>query len=79
MNYCGSDRADLVQLSRDLRALLEGKLNLLTRIYPCDSPTERRWFFMFGLPLAAGTGSGVAILQRRSKLASTASDGLRQE
>ena len=62
LNYCGSDRADSVQLSRDLRALLEGKLDLLTRIYPCDSPTERRWFFMFGLPLAAGTGSGVAIL-----------------
>ena len=33
LNYCGSDRANSVQLSRDLRALLEGKLNLLTRIY----------------------------------------------
>lgn len=62
LNYCGSDRADSVQLSRDLRALLAGKLDLLTRIYPCDSPTERRWFFMFGLPLAAGAESGVAVL-----------------
>ena len=62
LNYCGSDRADSVQLSKDLRALLEGELDLLNRIYPCDSPTERRWFFMFGLPLSANAGSGVAIL-----------------
>ena len=62
LNYCGSDRANSVQLSKDLRALLEGKLDLLTRIYPCNSPTQRRWFFMFGLPLSANAGSGVAIL-----------------
>ena len=60
--YCQSERSDSVQLINDLRDLLAGKLDLLTRIYPCHSPTERRWFFMFGLPLSSEGRSGVAIL-----------------
>jgi DNA-binding CsgD family transcriptional regulator len=42
--------------------LLDGKLKLLTRLYPSHSPTERRWFFLIGLPLSGYGRSGVALL-----------------
>ena len=53
---------DSLRLVTDLRDLLDGKLKLLTRLYPCHSPTERRWFFMIGLPLSEYGQSGVALL-----------------
>jgi len=31
-------------------------------LYPCHSPTERRWFFVIGLPLSGYGQSGVALL-----------------
>ncbi len=62
LHYCGSERSGSVSLADEIRDLLAGRRDLLTRIYPCHSPTERRWFFMFGLPLSSGQRSGVGIL-----------------
>jgi DNA-binding CsgD family transcriptional regulator len=60
LRYC--DSLDSSHLGRDLRSLLAGKVDLVTRIYPCHSPTAQRWFFMIALPLASYDRSGVAIL-----------------
>ena len=60
MRYCAS--SDAPRLVDDLRSLLAGKIDLVTRIYPCHSPTAQRWFFMIALPLASYDRSGVAIL-----------------
>lgn len=62
LDYCTSDSAGSSRLVDELRALLATKVNVVTRIYPCNSPTERRWFFLIGLPLSGDTHSGVALL-----------------
>ena len=62
LHYCESERPDLLRLANDLRDVLAGKLDLLTRIYPCHSITERRWFFLIGLPLSLRERSGAALL-----------------
>jgi DNA-binding CsgD family transcriptional regulator len=62
LSHSDFESRDSLQLVTDLRNLLDGKLKLLTRLYPCHSPTERRWFFLIGLPLAGYGQSGVALL-----------------
>jgi DNA-binding CsgD family transcriptional regulator len=60
LDYCKSPSSS--QLLKDLRALLAGRLDLLTLIYPCHSPTKKRWFVLSGMPLSLGEPSGVALL-----------------
>lgn len=62
LHYCKSERPESLRLAKELRDLLAGKLDLLTRIYPCHSKTERRWFFLIGLPLSLRERSGAALL-----------------
>ena len=62
LHYCEIGSPDSLELMNGLRELLAGKSNFLTRIYPCHSPTERRWFYMIGLPLSGGRRSGIALL-----------------
>ena len=62
LSYCEFESADSRQLVADLKNLLNGKLKVLTRFYPCHSPTAQRWFFMIGLPLSGNSQSGVALL-----------------
>jgi DNA-binding CsgD family transcriptional regulator len=62
LQYCRSDAADSRRFARELRALLAGKLDLLTLIYPCHSPTQERWFCLVGLPLSLDQPAGVALL-----------------
>jgi DNA-binding CsgD family transcriptional regulator len=62
LDYCGPKSKDSRHLAGDLRDLLAGKTSLVTRIYPCNSPTERRWFFLIGLPLSGGERSAVALM-----------------
>lgn len=57
LRYCKSEPLEV-----ELRALLAGKLDLLTRIYPCHSATEQRWFFLIGMPLSLEELSGAALL-----------------
>jgi DNA-binding CsgD family transcriptional regulator len=46
----------------DLKELLAGQKKLLTLIYPCDSPTKKRWFSLIGLQLSPDKPAGVALL-----------------
>lgn len=62
LDYCTCDPPGCKKLEGELRALLARKVGVVTRVYPCNSPTERRWFFMIGLPLAGDQQSGIALL-----------------
>jgi DNA-binding CsgD family transcriptional regulator len=62
LQYCRSDEARSRRFARELRALLAGQLDLVTFIYPCHSPTQKRWFSLIGLPLSLDTPAGVALL-----------------
>lgn len=62
LRYCRSDEPDSRRFVSELRALLSGKRDLLTFIYPCHSRTQARWFCLIGLPLSLNKSAGVAIL-----------------
>jgi DNA-binding CsgD family transcriptional regulator len=62
LDYCTYDPAGFTKLADELRALLARRISVVTRVYPCNSPTERRWFFLIGLPLAGHDRSGIALL-----------------
>lgn len=62
LHYCPSQDAHMRRFARELKALLAGRRDLLTLIYPCHSPNERRWFSLIGLPLSLDKPAGVALL-----------------
>jgi DNA-binding CsgD family transcriptional regulator len=62
IQYCRPDDQVSRRFIRDLKSLLAGRLDLLTFIYPCHSPTEERWFSLIGLPLSLDKPAGVALL-----------------
>jgi DNA-binding CsgD family transcriptional regulator len=62
LQYCRSDEPNSSRFVGELRALLAGKRDLLTFIYPCHSPTQARWFCLIGLPLSLNKSAGVALL-----------------
>ena len=62
LQYCRSDEPHARRFVAELRALLAGRLDLLTFIYPCHSPTRARWFVLIGLPLSLDKPAGVALL-----------------
>jgi DNA-binding CsgD family transcriptional regulator len=62
VRYCGSDHPHSSRLAKDLKQLLAGRLDLLTLIYPCHSPSRKRWFTLVGLPLSLDKPAGVALL-----------------
>ena len=61
-NYLQYCTAGEPKFKTDLRALLTGKLDLLTLVYPCHSPSEERWFSLIGVPLSLGKPAGVALM-----------------
>lgn len=62
LQYCRSDDPNSRRFVRELKALLAGKRDLLTYIYPCHSLTRARWFCLIGLPLSLNKSAGVALL-----------------
>ena len=50
------------QHTRELEELLAGRRDLLTRVYPCHSPREKRWFSLIGISLSLKKPGGVALL-----------------
>jgi DNA-binding CsgD family transcriptional regulator len=62
LQYCRSDEPNSRRFVNELRALLAGKRDLLTFIYPCHSRTQSRWFCLIGLPLSLNKSAGVALL-----------------
>ena len=57
LHYCVDGRH-----TRELEELLAGRRDLLTRVYPCHSPREERWFSLIGIPLSLERPGGVALL-----------------
>lgn len=62
LDFCGSDDEASSGFDKELRQLLAGRRDLVTRVYPCSSPTQERWFFLVGLPLSLTEPAGIAIL-----------------
>jgi DNA-binding CsgD family transcriptional regulator len=62
LRYCRSREPGMRHFNRNLRALLAGRLDLLTHVYPCHSPTRQRWFSLIGVPLSRNEPAGVALL-----------------
>jgi DNA-binding CsgD family transcriptional regulator len=57
LHYCVD-----AQLKGALKALLARRRDLVTQIYPCHSPSERRWFSLIGVPLSLENPGGVALM-----------------
>jgi DNA-binding CsgD family transcriptional regulator len=57
LQYCAES-----EFTMELKSLLAGRLDLLTLVYPCHSPNEKRWFSLIGVPLSPATPAGVALL-----------------
>src|SRR5689334_4397273 len=62
LDYCRTDEPNSRRFVAQLKALLAGRSDLLTFIYPCHSPTQARWFCLIGLPLSLSKSGGVALL-----------------
>lgn len=62
LHFCAPEDPRTRRLVQQLKALLAGRLDLLTLIYPCHSPARKRWFSLIGLPLALDKPAGVALL-----------------
>lgn len=62
LQFCRGSEPGLRRFARNLEALLAGRLDLLTHVYPCHSPTRQRWFSLIGVPLSRDEPAGVALL-----------------
>src|SRR4051794_20956964 len=62
LHYCPTDEPNSRRLVTQLRALLAGRRDLLTFIYPCHSPKQARWFCLIGMPLSSNKSGGTALL-----------------
>ena len=59
LRYCTGGEP---KFKSELAALLAGRLDLLTLVYPCHSPGEERWFSLIGVPLSLTKPAGVALM-----------------
>lgn len=57
----GSIAPEVLNANQGIRSVLEGSLPSFSLEYPCDSPTQQRWFTMNVLPLGQGTRIGAVI------------------
>ena len=62
LDYCMTDETNSRRFVTQLKALLAGRRDLLTFVYPCHSPTQARWFCLIGLPLSLSKSGGVGLL-----------------
>jgi DNA-binding CsgD family transcriptional regulator len=62
LNYCLSDDSRPSLRPEELKELLAGQRSLVTLIYPCHSPREKRWFSLIAFPLSLDHPGGIAIL-----------------
>jgi PAS domain S-box-containing protein len=56
-----TQEADARQALAGLEEVLRGSAPRFDMEYPCDSPSEQRWFSMTVVPLLAGNGAGAVI------------------
>jgi DNA-binding CsgD family transcriptional regulator len=63
LNYCAGDSAaPSGGVGKQIGDLIAGRIDLLSLVYPCDSPTESRWFVLIGVPLSDTRPTAVALL-----------------
>ncbi len=62
LDYCLSDESLPSLRAKELKELLAGQRSLVTLIYPCHSPKQKRWFSLIAFPLSFDDQAGVAIL-----------------
>jgi DNA-binding CsgD family transcriptional regulator len=62
LNYCLSDESRPSLRPEELKELLAGQRSLVTLVYPCHSPSEKRWFSLIAFPLSLDRPGGIAIL-----------------
>ncbi len=58
----GADSAKARQACEGIRAVLAGLQPSFSLEYPCDSPSQQRWFSMSVTPLEAGQNSGAVVV-----------------
>jgi hypothetical protein len=62
LNHCPSDEPNARRFVAQLKALLAGRRDLLTLVYPCHSSVQARWFCLVGFPLSPNKSGGVVLL-----------------
>lgn len=62
LNYCATDSTRSDDMVEQIRGLIAGRFDLLTVVYPCDSPTDQDWVVLIGVPLSTDRPTGVALL-----------------
>lgn len=60
LDYCTAP--DSTEVAQRIRDLLESHVERIAFLYPCHSPTRRRWFVLIGQPSPRGTAMGQATL-----------------
>ncbi len=58
----GRDKKEGQQMAQGLRKILRGDLDYFSMEYPCDSPTERRWFRAEVKPFKTNVLSGAVVM-----------------
>jgi DNA-binding NarL/FixJ family response regulator len=61
LKYSGGEGLRSTHFMRDLKDLLAGRLDLLTAIYPCHSPSQKRWFSLVGVPFPLDKPTGAVL------------------
>lgn len=63
LDHCLSDESRPSLRPKELKELLAGQRRLVTLIYPCHSPKQKRWFSLIAFPLSLEhKAAGVAIM-----------------
>src|SRR5690242_7374642 len=63
LDHCLSDESRPSLRPKELKELLAGQRRLVTLIYTCHSPRQKRWFSLIAFPLSLeDKAAGVAIL-----------------
>jgi diguanylate cyclase (GGDEF)-like protein/PAS domain S-box-containing protein len=73
----GVCEGEALDASTGLRAVLEGRLPSFSLDYPCDSPTQARWFGMTVMPLGQGAISGAVVTHTNITIQKQSEEALR--
>ena len=59
---CGSDSSEAFRVAQGIRTVLTGEAENFSIEYPCNSPSEERWFLMNVTPLGRGVPNGAVVM-----------------
>jgi DNA-binding CsgD family transcriptional regulator len=61
LQYCAYADEQSGRIIDGITQLLHGRVDCLSFIYPCPSPTAQNWFLMLGFPFIKGTARAVLV------------------